>query len=78
MDLTIWKENGLNNLNYKLLEEKKINEHTTLYKVNLLKEEDMKNHPNWFPQNSFKNEDEYKKIKRELRDIMNSIPQKEF
>ena len=77
-DLTIWKENGLNNLNYKLLEEKKINEHTTLYKVNLLKEEDMKNHPNWFPQNSFKNEDEYKKIKRELRDIMNSIPQKEF
>jgi hypothetical protein len=77
-DLTIWKENGLNNLNYKLLEEKKINEHTTLYKVNLLKEEDMKKHPNWFPQNSFKNEGEYKKIKRELRDIMNSISQKEF
>jgi len=77
-DLTIWKENGLNNLNYKLLKEKKINEHTTLYKVNLLKEEDMKKHPNWFPQNTFKNETEYKKIKKELRTIMNSIMQKEF
>jgi hypothetical protein len=77
-DLTIWKENGLNNLNYKLLEEKKVNENTTLYKVNLLKEEDMKKHPNWFPQNTFKNETEYKKIKKELRTIMNSIMQKEF
>jgi hypothetical protein len=48
-NLTLWNENGLNNLDYKIIKTRKINDHTTQIKVDLLKSSDEKKYPQWFP-----------------------------
>lgn len=47
-DVSIWKKNGLSNLNYKIIEKIKITKNTTNIKVDLLYEEDVNNNPNFF------------------------------
>ena len=48
-DFSIWSENGLNTLNYKILERVELNRFTSQIRVDLLKNDDTKNHPRWFP-----------------------------
>jgi len=48
-NLSLWSENGLNHLDYKVLKKRKINDHTTQIKVDLLKSMDEKKYPQWFP-----------------------------
>jgi hypothetical protein len=48
-DFSGWIQNGLNTLNYKILERVEINRYTSQIRVDLLKNDDMKNHPEWFP-----------------------------
>ena len=44
-DLYYWKNNGINNLNYKILKRTEINKRTTQIKVDLMKSEDEKKFP---------------------------------
>ena len=48
-DLTGWKKNGLNTLQYKILDETKISSNITQIKVDLMKGADMQKYPEWFP-----------------------------
>jgi hypothetical protein len=48
IDMTIWKKNGLSNLDYELLDTTKENKTTTQYKVDLLKSQDESKYPVWF------------------------------
>lgn len=48
-DLTQWNNNGLNNLNYRILERTEINRFTSQIRVDLLKNIDEKKYPSWFP-----------------------------
>jgi len=61
-DLTSWKKNGLNSLEYKVLGKDRINRDTTQIRVDLMKNEDMKKHPEWFP----KPTNNYKTLQKEL------------
>ena len=61
-DLTSWKKNGLNSLEYKIMDIDKINRDTTQIRVDLMKNEDIKKHPEWFP----KPTNNYKTLQREL------------
>lgn len=47
-DVNTWKNNGLSNLNYKIIEKDKINKNISNIKVNLLYNEDKHNNPNLF------------------------------
>ena len=49
-DITTWKKNGINSLNYKILQNNKINRGTELILVDLLKEKDEKEFKEWFPE----------------------------
>lgn len=49
-DLKSWDTNGINNINYNILNRDEINEYTSQIHVDLLKNDDMKNNPNWFPE----------------------------
>ena len=59
-DLTGWKKNGINTLQYKILSENKISANITQIKVDLMKNSDMKKYPEWFPKPS----NNYEKLKR--------------
>jgi hypothetical protein len=48
-DLSSWNKNGVNSLEYLILERNEINRVTSQIKVDLLKKSDEKKHPNWFP-----------------------------
>jgi hypothetical protein len=61
-DLTSWKKNGLNSLEYKVLGKNRINRDTTQIRVDLMKNEDMKKYPEWFP----KPINNYKTLQRKL------------
>ena len=61
-DLTSWKKNGLKSLEYKILGKNRINRDTTQIRVDLMKNEDMKKHPDWFP----KPINNYKTLQRKL------------
>ena len=69
-DLTSWKNNGLSNLNYKVLDTKKINTKTTQIKVDLMKKEDEKDNPHLY---EFKNNSNYKKLMNIVRNTVNKI-----
>jgi hypothetical protein len=51
-DLKSWKNNGLDNLSYKILNENKINNNVTQITVDLLKNKDIKLNPNLYQFNS--------------------------
>jgi len=55
-DLITWNNNGINSLNYKILNKNKINHNITKIKVDLLKNEDIKKYPEWFPKKSKNNQ----------------------
>lgn len=59
-DFSTWKDNGLNNLQYKILKIDKINDNITQIKVDLLKKEDEKRNPNLYGINIKNN---YQKLK---------------
>jgi predicted glycosyltransferase involved in capsule biosynthesis len=59
-DLSSWKENGLNNLNYKIIKELEINKNISQITVDLLKKQDLKNNPKLY---NFNNDD-WKKLKK--------------
>jgi hypothetical protein len=48
-DLELWKLNGINSLNYNIIDRHQINEYTTQIKVDLLKKRDEDKYPDWFP-----------------------------
>lgn len=68
-DLTIWGENGLSNLHYKLINKTDINRNTTQFVVDLQKDYDEKKHKNWFP----KPMDDYLSIQKEVKQKYYSI-----
>jgi hypothetical protein len=57
-DLKSWDSNGINKLNYNIIDRIEINEYTSQIKVYLLKKKDEIKYPNWFP----KPLDNYKSI----------------
>ena len=59
-DLTGWTKNGINTLQYKILNENKISPNITQIKVDLMKSADMKKYPEWFP----KPVNNYEKLKK--------------
>jgi len=63
-DLSGWKKNGINSLQYKILSETKISSDITQIKVNLMKSADMKKYPEWFP----KPLNNYEKLKKIFSD----------
>lgn len=69
--MTIIKDNGLSNLNYKIINEQNyqiLSSKIIHVTTDLLKKEDEKNHTNWFP-NKFtdKEEEQYKKNKKNIK-----------
>ena len=61
-DLTGWKKNGINSLQYKILSEIKISSDITQIKVDLMKKADMLKYPEWFP----KPVNNYNKLKKKF------------
>jgi hypothetical protein len=65
-DLTSWKNNGLSNLEYKILDTHKVNSNTTQIKVNLMKKENEKKNPQLY---NFKHSNNYKKLANSFKNI---------
>ena len=63
-DLSGWKKNGINSLQYKILDETKISSNITQIKVDLMKKVDMLKYPEWFP----KPVNNYNKLKKNFSD----------
>ena len=61
-DLSGWKKNGINSLQYKILDENKIMGNITQIKVDLMKSADMKKYSEWFP----KPVNNYNKLKQKF------------
>ena len=66
IDMTYWKNNGLNNLEYKLLKMTDENETTTQYLVDLMKREDEAKHPELYKTDKLKFD--WKKDRRVITD----------
>ena len=62
-DLKLWNKNGINNLNYKVLEKNEINPNTIQIKVDLLKEIDEKKYSYLYPKES----KDYLQIQKEVK-----------
>ena len=69
IDLDKWSENGLNTLQYKILNKKIINKNTTQIKVDLMKKEDEKKYKYLFPEPNHN----YKKISVQVRKMWRTI-----
>ena len=54
-DIKIWKQNGINNLNYAILKDTVINKNTVQIKVDLEKNKDEQKYPDWVavPKNNY-------------------------
>ena len=63
-DLTSWKENGINSLQYKILNKDEINKNTFQIKVDLQKIKDEKKYPQWYPKSEGIN---YKILEHEVK-----------
>jgi len=68
IDLTNYMSNGLNHLKYKIIKRDKISSTIDLIKVDLLYENDYKNHKEWFPQKF--NENKYQNAKDKIVEIV--------
>jgi hypothetical protein len=55
LEFDSWKNNGLNNLHYKILNSSNINSNTTQISVDLLYDEEEKKYPELFPTNNSNN-----------------------
>jgi hypothetical protein len=66
IDMTFWKNNGLNNLEYKLLKMTDENETTTQYLVDLMRREDEAKHPELYKTDKLKFD--WKKDRRVITD----------
>lgn len=64
-----WKKNGLNNLDYNILKNTKINDNTTQIKVDLLLKQDREKYPHLFPNETIPH-NEYKKFKTNSKKIL--------
>jgi hypothetical protein len=60
-DLSTWKDNGLSNLQYNILSSTKLNENTTLIKVDLMKKDDNVKYPHLY---NIQQTDNYKKLQQ--------------
>jgi hypothetical protein len=69
-----WNENGLNNLQYNILNINKINDNTTQIKVDLMRKDDEKKYKYLFPESNHN----YKKISTEVRKMWKNIKIKYF
>jgi len=73
IDIDTWKKNGLSNLDYNILKTHKINELTTQITVDLLYNEEERKYPFLFPKGeTFKNNSNYKKFKKNTYDTLNT------
>jgi hypothetical protein len=70
-DISTWKKNGLNNLNYEVLNTEQINENTVQIKVNLLKSNDEKKFKDLYPNKV--DEVGYEKYYKIVNNIKNNI-----
>ena len=72
IDIDTWKKNGLSNLDYNILKTHKVNELTTQITVDLLYNEEERKYPFLFPKGeTFKNNSNYKKFKKDTYDKLN-------
>ncbi len=67
-DLYYWKENGLNNLNYKILKRTEINSNTSQIKVDLMKSEDEKKFPYLYNLKELNN-NTYNNVKKHVKEF---------
>jgi hypothetical protein len=73
IDIDTWKKNGLSNLDYNVLKTHKVNELTTQITVDLLYNEEERKYPFLFPKGeTFKNNSNYKKFKKDTYDTLNT------
>jgi RNase P/RNase MRP subunit p29 len=72
-DIENYKTNGINSLQYKILETNKINENTTQIKVDLLKKIDMKEKKEWFPLRNINYLEKEKIIKNIYKNMKNVL-----
>ena len=63
-DLKSWKDNGLSNLNYKVIENKNLLDNVFLIKVDLKKKDDIKKYPHLF---EFDNKNKHNKLSNEVK-----------
>jgi len=70
-DISTWKKNGLNSLNYEVLNTEKINENIVQIKVNLLKANDEKKFKDLYPNKV--DETKYKTYYKIVNDIKNNM-----
>jgi hypothetical protein len=68
IDTAMWRTNGMNTLEYKLLKTTKENAHTTQYKVDLLKDLDEKAHPELYQTEGLKFKWDNKADRRKITD----------
>ena len=72
IDIDTWKKNGLSNLDYNILKTHKVNDMTTQITVDLLYNEEERKYPFLFPKGeTFKNNSNYKKFKKDTYDKLN-------
>lgn len=69
-DTKTWNNNGLNSLNYKIIEKNIINRNTSQIKVDLMKKYDEKKYPELY---TFRNNMDYNELKRKIRNTYGSI-----
>jgi hypothetical protein len=74
VDINTWKTNGLNSLNYEVLNTENINENTVQIKVNLLKANDEKKFKNLYP--NVVNEEKYKSYCKIINTIKSNMVMK--
>ena len=74
VDINTWKTNGLNSLNYEVLNTENINENTVQIKVNLLKANDEKKFKNLYP--NIVNEEKYKSYCKIINTIKSNMVMK--
>jgi len=73
IDIDTWKKNGLSNLDYNILKTHKVNDMTTQITVDLLYNEEERKYPFLFPKGeTFKNNSNYKKFKKDTYDTLNT------
>ena len=73
IDINDWKNNGLSNLNYRLINTDEIDPHVTQYTVDLLKKIDEEKYPTLYP-DKFSNNKTYMNAKTNIKKITHEIP----